>query len=96
MVATTIGWLGLRPSRSRPARIAPAPSTPMIAPHTAGPPRYSRDIAWPSSRNGAQVIRLRNAHCTVTTHSHVLPRKSDHPSAMSRNSVPFASAAAGG
>jgi hypothetical protein len=33
------------------------------------------------------VIRFRNAHCTVTAHSHVLDRKSDQPSAMSLNSV---------
>ena len=39
MVAMTTGRRGRQPRHSRPAAIAPAPWTPMIAPHTAAPPR---------------------------------------------------------
>jgi hypothetical protein len=55
----------------------------MIAPQTAAPPRYARPMTGPSSIQGAQVIRLKKANCTVTTHSQVRDRNSAQPSAMS-------------
>ena len=83
MVAMTRGRLGLRPSEPSPAAMAPAPWTAMIAPQAAAPPRYARPITGPSSIQGAQVIRLKKANCTVTTHSQVRDRNSAQPSAMS-------------
>jgi hypothetical protein len=41
-------------------------------------------MTGPSSIHGAQVIRLKKANWTVTTHSQVLDRNSVQPSAMSR------------
>jgi len=40
-------------------------------------------MTGPSSIQGAQVIRLKNANCTVTTNSQVRDRNSTQPSAMS-------------
>ena len=44
-------------------------------------------MTGPSSIQGAQVIRLKNANCTVVTHSQVRDRNSAQPSAMSRHRV---------
>jgi hypothetical protein len=43
-------------------------------------------MTGPSSIQGAQVIRLKNANCMVVTHSQVRDRNSAQPSAMSRQS----------
>jgi hypothetical protein len=98
----TSGRRGLRPSEPSPATMAPAPWTAMIAPQTAAPPRYARPMTGPSSIQGAQVIRLKKANCTLTTHTHVRERNSPQPSPMSpsrlrcaRRAAPGASAAAG-
>ena len=40
-------------------------------------------MTGPSSIQGAQVIRLKKANCTVVAHTHVRDRKSAQPSAMS-------------
>ncbi len=87
MVAITMGRPGRRPRQASPATIAPAPCAAMIAPQTAAPPRYECPSTGPSSIQGAQVIRLKNANWTVTTHSQLRERKSDQPSAMSENKV---------
>lgn len=87
MVAITMGRPGRRPSDAIPATIAPAPCAAMIAPQTAAPPRYACPSTGPSSIHGAQVIRLKNANWTVTTHSQRRDRKSDQPSATSENRV---------
>ena len=87
MVAITMGRRGWRPSEASPAAIAPAPCTAMMAPQTAAPPRYEWPSTGPSSIQGAQVIRLKKANWTVTTHSQLRDRKSDQPSAMSENRV---------
>ena len=42
-------------------------------------------MTGPSSIQGAQVIRLKKANCTVVTHSQVRDRNSVQPSAMSRH-----------
>jgi len=42
-------------------------------------------MTGPSSIQGAQVIRLKKANCTVITHSQVRDRNSVQPSAMSRS-----------
>jgi hypothetical protein len=44
-------------------------------------------MTGPSSIQGAQVIRLKKANCTVTAHSQVRDRNSAQPSAMSRHRV---------
>jgi len=44
-------------------------------------------MTGPSSIQGAQVIRLKNANCTVTTHSQVRDRNSAQPCAMSCHRV---------
>jgi hypothetical protein len=59
----------------------------MIRPQTAAPPRYSRPSTGPRSIQGAQVIRLKNANCTVTTHIQRTDLKYVHPSAMSCHTV---------
>jgi hypothetical protein len=59
----------------------------MIAPQTAAPPRRAWATTGPSSIQGAQVIRLKNANCTVTAHSQVRDLNSAQPSAMSRHSI---------
>jgi hypothetical protein len=41
-------------------------------------------MTGPSSIQGAQVIRLKKANCTVVAHSQVRDRNSVQPSAMSR------------
>ncbi len=64
----------------------------MIAPQTAAPPRYARPMTGPSSIQGAQVIRLKKANCTVTTHSQVRDRNSAQPSAMSPSRLRWAAA----
>jgi len=87
-MASTIGRLGFRPRQTRPPTIAPAPCAARIAPHTAAPPRYARPATGPSSIHGAQVIRLKNAHCSVATHNHVRDRNSAHPSPTSPSSPP--------
>ena len=42
-------------------------------------------MTGPSSIQGAQVIRLKKANCTVITHSQVRDRNSVQPSAISRS-----------
>jgi hypothetical protein len=44
-------------------------------------------MTGPSSIQGAQVIRLKKANCTVLAHSQVRDRKSDQPSARSARRV---------
>ena len=44
-------------------------------------------MTGPSSIQGAQVIRLKKANCTVVAHSQVRDRNSAQPSAMSRHRV---------
>ncbi len=44
-------------------------------------------MTGPSSIQGAQVIRLKNANCMVVTHSQVRDLNSAQPSAMSRHRV---------
>lgn len=44
-------------------------------------------MTGPSSIQGAQVIRLKNANCTVVAQSQVRDRNSAQPSAMSRHRV---------
>jgi len=87
MVAITMGRPGRRPRHASPATMAPAPCAAMIAPQTAAPPRYACPSTGPSSIQGAQVIRLKNANWTVTTHSQPRDLKSVQPSAMSENRV---------
>ena len=44
-------------------------------------------MTGPSSIQGAQVIRLKKANCTVVAHSQVRDRNSAQPSAMSCHRV---------
>ncbi len=53
-------------------------------------------MTGPSSIQGAQVIRLRKANCTVFAHSQVRDRKSAQPSARSARRVERAAGSAPG
>ena len=80
-----MGRRGEKRSDISPPAIRPTDSAAVIAPHAAGPPRWLRATAGPSTMNPPyQAIRMMQ-YCATIVHSQVRERNSDQPSRNSRH-----------